>query len=335
VRAVELHPSSGFDGLRLVTRAAPAMARRDVRVRIRAASLNNLDLFVARQAKDRATPLIPISDGAGEVIEVGAEVKTVAPGDRVAASFFPTWIAGPISADYHANVLGVTRDGMLTEEVVLPERSWVRVPAHLSFEQASTLPCAGVTAYNALIECARLRPGDIVLTHGTGGVAMFVLQLAKAAGARVIVTSGSGEKCTRALRLGADLAIDRSENPHWSDLVRAWTDGRGADIAIDLGGPGTFDQSAASLRFAGTLVMLGVLAGHTGSIDWVPVLEKMLRLRGVYVGSIEMFEGLNRVVDAHRLEPVIDRVFAFEEARAAYEYLASGKHLGKVVLQLR
>jgi NADPH:quinone reductase-like Zn-dependent oxidoreductase len=334
VRAFELHPRDGFDALQVVTRVTPAIGRGDVRVRMEAVSLNNLDLVMAREAKDRTTPIIPMSDGAGVVIEVGAEVTRLTPGDRVAASFFPTWVTGSISAEHHANVLGVTRDGVLADEVVLPETAWVRVPAHLSFEQAATLPCAGVTAYNALFEAARLRPGDVVLTQGTGGVAMFVLQLAKVAGARVVVTSSSGEKCALARKLGADCAIDSTASPRWSNVVREWTDGRGADIVIDLGGPGTFDQSVASLRSGGTLVLLGVLAGHQGTLDWGPMLEKMLSLRGVYVGSIEMFEALNRVMAAHRIEPVIDRTFAFDETRAACEYLASGKHVGKVVIRL-
>jgi NADPH:quinone reductase-like Zn-dependent oxidoreductase len=334
MRAYELHPHEGFDAVTLVERASAPLGPTDVRVRVRAVSLNYRDLGQARAARRRKAPIIPASDGAGEVIEVGAEVRRLAVGDRVAASFFPTWLSGDLSDDHHANALGGGRDGMLAEEVVLPAAAWLKMPDRLSFEAASTLPCAGVTAYHALFEAARLRPGDVVLVQGTGGVSIFGLQLAKAAGARVIVTSSSEAKRERARSMGADHVIDYKADPRWGESARAWTGGRGADVVIEVGGPGTFDQSVAALRYGGTMSILGVLTGTKGEINTYGVFYKALRVAGVYVGSVQMFEGLLRALEVGKLDPVIDRVFGFEEARAAYDYLASGAHFGKVVIRI-
>lgn len=334
MRAYELQPRDGFDALTLVERAPAALAPTDVRVRVRAVSLNFRDLTIARGAKKRKAPVVPASDGAGEVIEVGAQVTRYQVGDRVAAAFFPTWQAGALSDYHHANALGGTRDGMLAEEVVLPESAWVRVPARLSFEAAATLPCAGVTAYHALFEAAQLRPGDVVVVQGTGGVSMFGLQLAKAAGARVIVTSSSAAKRERALALGADHVIDYKADLAWGESARKWTGGRGADIVIEVGGPGTFDQSVAALRYGGTMSILGVLTGVRGEVNTYGVFHKALRIAGIYVGSVAMFEGFVRVLEASQIEPVIDRTFGFAEAKDAYAHLASAAHFGKVVVRV-
>jgi len=208
----------------------------------------------------------------------------------------------------------------------------VKMPARLSFEAAASLPCAGVTAYHALFEAGRLRPGDVVLLQGTGGVSMFGLQLARAAGARAIVTSSSAAKRERALALGADHVIDYKAEAAWGDAARAWTGGRGADIVIEVGGPGTFDQSVAALRYGGTMSLLGVLTGLKGEVNTYGIFHKALRVAGVYVGSVAMFEGLLRAIEASRIEPVIDRAFGFGEAKDAYAHLASGAHFGKVVI---
>jgi len=278
--------------------------------------------------------VIPASDGAGEVIEVGASVTRHKVGDRVAASFFPRWIDGAMSEQAHAAALGGSVDGMLAEEVVLAETAWVKLPARLSFEAAATLPCAGVTAYHALFEATQLRPGDTVLVQGTGGVSIFGLQLARAAGARVIVTSSSAAKRERALAMGADHVIDYKAEPKWGEAARAWTGGRGVDVVIEVGGPGTFDQSVAALRYGGTMSLLGTLTGTKGEIQTYGIFHKGLRVAGVYVGSVAMFEGLIRALEARQIEPVIDRTFSFDEARAAFEHLASGQHFGKVVIRV-
>jgi NADPH:quinone reductase-like Zn-dependent oxidoreductase len=334
ISAYELQPKDGLDALTRVDRATPAVGPTDVRVRVRAVSLNFRDLTQARGAKKRKAPIVPASDGAGEVVEVGGQVTRWKVGDRVAAAFFPTWQAGELSDYHHARALGGGQDGMLAEEVVLPEPAWVAIPDRLSFEAAATLPCAGVTAYHALFEAAQIRPGDVVVVQGTGGVSMFGLQLAKAAGARVVVTSSSEAKRARARALGADHTLDYKADPAWGESIRKWTGGRGADVVIEVGGPGTFDQSVAALRYGGTMSILGVLTGTRGEVNTYGVFHKALRVHGVYVGSVAMFESLIRALEAHRIEPIIDRTFAFADARDAYAHLQSGAHLGKVVIAL-
>jgi NADPH:quinone reductase-like Zn-dependent oxidoreductase len=334
MRAYELQPREGFDALALVERPTPGLGPNDVRVRVRAVSLNFRDLTMARAARKRKAPVIPASDGAGEVIEIGSAVSRYAIGDRVAASFFPTWLAGDLSDYHHANALGGGRDGMLAEQVVLPETAWLPLPSRLSYEAGATLPCAGVTAYHALFQATQLRPGDIVLVQGTGGVSIFGLQLAKAAGARVIVTSSSEAKRERALALGADHVLDYKADPAWGEAARKWTGGRGVDVVIEVGGPGTFDQSVAALRYGGTMSILGVLTGVRGEVNTYGVFHKTLRVAGVYVGSVAMFEGLLRALETARIEPIIDRTFGFGEVKQAYEHLASGAHFGKVVVRV-
>jgi NADPH:quinone reductase-like Zn-dependent oxidoreductase len=335
MNAYELHPEDGFAALQLVERPAPgAPGPRDVVVRIRAVSLNYRDLAVARAAKKRAKRSVPASDGAGEVVAVGERVTRVTVGDRVAAAFFPTWTSGGLSKEHHANALGGSIDGVLAEQVVLPESAWVRVPRHFSFEQASTLPCAGVTAWHALFEAASLKPGDTILVQGTGGVSIFALQLARATGAAVIATSSSAAKRARLEQMGAAATLDYRQEPKWGDAVRSATGGRGVDVVVEVGGAGTFDESVKALRFGGTMSLLGILAGTAGPIDTYAIFQKNVRVHGIYVGSVVMFEALVRALEASKVEPVIDRVFPFLEARGAYEYLASGAHFGKVVIRL-
>ena len=334
MKTFELHPEEGFDALTLVDRASPALGHGDVRVRVRAVSLNYRDLMVARGSKKRAKRIVPASDGAGEVIEIGSDVKRLAVGDRVAAAFFPTWLDGSLKEEHHANALGGSLDGMLAEEVVLPEQAWVKVPPRFTFEQASTLPCAGVTAWHALFEAAVVRPGETVLVQGGGGVSTFALQLARFAGAGVIATSSSPEKRARYEKMGAAATLDYKVDSKWGDAARAATGGGGVDLVVEVGGAGTFDQSVAALRYGGHMSLLGILAGTQGPINTYAVFHKNIHIRGVYVGSVAMFERLVRVLERSTIEPVIDRVFAFEDTRAAYEHLASGTHFGKVVIRV-
>jgi NADPH:quinone reductase-like Zn-dependent oxidoreductase len=335
MKAYELYPEDGFAALQVVDRPAPtAPGAADVRVRIRAVSLNYRDVVVARGSKKRAKRIVPVSDGAGEVLAVGDSVTRVKVGDRVAAAFFPTWTSGSLTEAHHSKALGGSIDGVFAEEVVLPENAWVKIPPHFSFEQASTLPCAGVTAWHALFEAAALKPGDTVLVQGTGGVSVFALQLARAAGAGVIATSSSAAKRVRLEQMGAATTIDYRENPKWGDAVRAAAGGRGVDIVVEVGGAGTFDESVKALRYGGTMSLLGILAGTQGPINTYAIFQKNLRVHGVYVGSVAMFEDLVRALEATKVEPIIDTVFPFAEARAAYEHLASGTHFGKVVIRL-
>jgi NADPH:quinone reductase-like Zn-dependent oxidoreductase len=334
--AYELHSKPDFDALMRVERQAAPVGPHDVRVQVHSVSLNYRDLGMARLAHRRkqGSPLIAASDGCGEVVEVGPAVTRFKGGERVTALFFPDWLDGELGPAYHARALGGSADGMLAQEVVLDERSWVPLPDHLSHEEGATLPCAGVTAYHALFEAAQVGPGSIVLVQGTGGVSIFALQLAKAAGAQVIVTSRSEEKRRRAQALGADHVIDYQAIPNWGEAALSWTNGRGVDVVVEVGGPGTFDQSVAALRYGGTMSLLGVLTGGRGEVNTYGVFHKGLRVRGIYVGSRRMAEGLNRALTANAIHPVVDRVFPFDEARAAYEYLASGAHFGKVVIRV-
>ena len=334
MNAYELHPEDGFDSLKLVDRARPGIGPGDVRVRVRAVSLNYRDLMVARGSRKRAKRIVPVSDGAGEVIEIGSDVKRLAIGDRVAAAFFPTWIDGAFAEGHHANALGGSLDGMLAEEVVLPDRAWVTIPTRYTFEQASTLPCAGVTAWHALFEAATVIPGETVLVQGGGGVSTFALQLARHAGAAVIATSSSADKRARLTQMGAASAIDYKADAKWGETARAAAGDGGVDLVVEVGGAGTFDQSVAALRYGGHMSLLGILAGTQGPINTYAIFHKNIRIRGVYVGSVTMFERLVRVLEHSTIDPVIDRVFSFEETRAAYEHLASGAHFGKVVIRL-
>ncbi|MEJ7732339.1 MAG: NAD(P)-dependent alcohol dehydrogenase [Polyangiaceae bacterium] len=334
MRAYQLQPKRDLDSLVVVELPSPTLSPRDVRVRVRATSLNFRDLGMARRADKRQAPIIPLSDGAGDVIEVGAEVTRWKAGDRVTASFFPTWLDGPLSEWHHQNALGGGRDGMLAEEVVLPDSSWVAIPAGYDYRQAACLPCAALTAWHALFEAHSLRPGQTVLLQGTGGVSVFALQMAKATGATVIMTSSSADKRARAKELGADHLIDYKTEPRWGEAARAWNGGRGVDVVVEVGGAGTFDQSVASLDYGGTLALIGVLTGIKAEITTYPILHKALRVRGIYVGSVAMFERMNRALLAARIVPVVDRAFPFEDAHAAYVHLASGAHFGKVVIDV-
>ena len=334
MKAFELHAHEGFDALCMVDRPSIGkLGPNDVRVRVRAVALNYRDLVIARGSKKRATPIVPVSDGAGEVIEVGEAVTRVTIGDRVAAAFFPTWTTGPLAEHHHAKALGGSLNGMLAEEVTLPESAWVRIPSRYSFEQASTLPCAGVTAWHALFEVASLAPGSVVLVQGSGGVSTFALQLARSAGARVIATSSSAGKRARLEQLGAEATIDYTADAKWGDTARAAA-GAGVDIVVEVGGAGTFDQSIAALRYGGTMSLLGILTGTQGPINTYAIFHKGIRVHGVYVGSVAMFERLVRALETTPVLPVIDRVFAFADARAAYEHLAGGAHVGKVVIRI-
>jgi len=326
----------GIDGLRIVERESPKPGPGQALVRIRAASLNYRDLLLASGTVPlRRLPLVPLSDGAGEVVEVGEGVTRVKPGDRVAALFFQGWLGGPMRREVHNTALGGALDGMLSEEVVLNADGLVQVPGHLSFEEASTLPCAGVTAWNALNAQEPLRAGQTVLALGTGGVSVFALQFAKAQGARVIITSSSDEKLARARELGADDTVNYATTPEWDKAVLDLTGGSGVDRVIEVGGSGTLPRSLRSATYGGRVVVIGGVTGRgVSEVGPADIFGKSLTLQGIYVGSRDDFEAMNRAVAQVRLRPVIDRVFPFEEAREAYGYQKSGAHFGKVVISL-
>ena len=321
----------GPDALRQAERDEPKPGPREVLVRMRAWSLNHRDLLIARDAygRDVRPGVIPLSDGAGEVVAVGDEVTRWRPGDRVVSTVLPRWTAGPPDAGKVAGMLGGSLDGVLAEYVTFDEEAVVAVPGHLDFAEAATLPCAGVTAWQAVVELGGLRPGQRLLTLGSGGVSIFALQLAVAGGAHVVATSGSPEKFDRLRELGAAAVLDHAADPEWGAAVHALTGG--VDHVVEVGGAGTMRQSITAVRTGGRISVIGVLSRGAG-LSPVPLLRKALIVQGVLVGSREMFEALNRALERHRIRPVIDSVFPFSEAAAAYRRLASGRHLGKVVI---
>lgn len=338
MRAWELR-GTGLDSLALAERRPGRVLAGQVRVRIRAASLNYRDLLIARGQYGRGAPklpLIPLSDGAGEVLEIGPGVESVAVGDRVAGNFFQRWYDGDFGPTQAASALGGAIDGILAEEVVLEEAGTVRIPDDLSFEEAAALPCAAVTAWVGLMQHGDLRAGETVLAMGTGGVSIFALQLAKAAGAHVVLTSSSDDKLARGRALGADHTINYRTTPHWDVPAREVTGGRGVDHLLEVGGAGTLARSVAALRDGGHLSLVGLLTGapadRTAAHD--TAAARGIRVDSIYVGSSRHFRELLAFMTEHRLRPVLDRVFPFEDAPAAYRHLESGAHFGKVVVSV-
>jgi NADPH:quinone reductase-like Zn-dependent oxidoreductase len=335
VKAYRLHHFGGPDGWKLEDLPSPIPGPGQVLIRTRAVSLNFRDLLLAKghyNPKLRM-PVIPVSDGAGEVAATGAGATRFRPGDRVAACFMPRWVDGLLDETKARSALGAESDGMLAEECVVNEEGVVPIPGHLSFEEAATLPCAGVTAWNALVTSGAVKPGDTVLVQGTGGVSIFALQFAHLAGARVIATSSQDKKLERVKQLGASDGINYKTTPHWDKKVRELTGGRGADQIVEVGGAGTLASSLRAVRLGGYIALIGVLSG-TGEVNPLPVLMKGVRLQGIFVGSRAMFEAMNRAIDVNQLRPVIDRVFPFEQAQAALAHLESGAHFGKVVIRV-
>lgn len=336
MKAYEIKEAIGIDGLVLnEQRPEPEAGPGEIKIRVRAAALNYRDLLVAKGAYRGGTKpsVIPLSDGAGEVIATGSGVSRFKVGDRVAGAFFPRWTAGAITAEATAVALGGGSDGMLAEYVVLPESGAIHAPAHLTDAQAATLPCAALTAWNAVVAMGEIKAGETVLLLGTGGVSLFALQFAKMHGARVILTSSSDAKLERAKSLGADQVINYRTTPDWDKAVGALTDGRGADLVVEVGGPGTLERSIRSVRVGGRIAMIGVVTG-TGQVDPRPLISRAIRLQGIYVGSLEMFRAMNAAIGANALVPVIDRTFPFDQAREAYTHLATGSHFGKIVVML-
>jgi NADPH:quinone reductase-like Zn-dependent oxidoreductase len=324
----------GIDSLALVEKDSVQPGFGQVLVRVHAISLNYRDLMVVlgKYNPKLSMPRVPCSDGAGEVVAVGAGVTQWNAGDRVAGIFMQNWLDGRPSAAKQKGALGGDIDGMLATEVVLSEDGLVRIPEHLSYAEASTLPCAGVTAWNALFTAAATQPGDTVLIQGTGGVSIFALQFAKLAGARVIGTSSSDAKLLRARALGLDAGLNYREHPDWEKWALEQTGGEGVDLVVEVGGGDTMARAVRATKHGGTVAQIGVLTGANEGVDIRPVLVKQIRIHGVYVGSRADFLAMNRAIAQFKLKPAIDTVFPFAEAREALRHMESGAHFGKIVI---
>jgi NADPH:quinone reductase-like Zn-dependent oxidoreductase len=329
----------GSDGYRLALKqvAMPSVGPSDVLVRVRATSLNRRDLLMLNARYGRgadSTGGIPLSDGAGEVIAVGPQVTRFSVGDRVAGIFFERWLDGRPDDDAIASARGGGPGGMLSEIIVSHEDGLVSIPDHLSFEEAATLPCAGVTAWVSLFREGRLQPEDFVLLEGTGGVSMFGLMFAAAAGARPIITSSSDDKLASARAMGAFATVNYRQNPDWQVAVRSLTGGRGVDHVLEIGGQDTLPKALQALSHEGHVALIGGLSGFATDVPVGVLMGLNATAAGIYVGSRADFEAMNDFIELHELRPVVDRVFDFDDAPAAFDFMENGSYFGKIVIRL-
>lgn len=336
MKVYELSGAFGLDNLALTDRPRPEPGPGQVVLRMKAASINYRDvLMVAGKYNPRQPlPLVPFSDGVGEVVEVGPGVGRVSVGQRVIPIFCQGWLCGEPSPDKFKTSLGGPLDGTLQEYMLVDAAGVVAVPDYLSDAEAATLPCAAVTAWHALAEEAPIRPGDVVVCQGTGGVSTFAMQFAQLFGAQTVVTSSSDAKLEAMVDMGAAHTINYRSTEEWGRAVKDWTGGRGADHVIEIGGAKTLEQSVAAVRFGGHISIIGVVAGAVSDLSVVPVLMRNLRLQGVYVGSREMYERMLRAMDVAKMRPHVDRVFGFDALHEAMRFVEAGEHFGKVVVEI-
>lgn len=335
MRAIEIQTQFGLDHLVQVDRPLPEPGPRQILLRMRAVALNYRDLLtVAGEYNPKQPlPLIPCSDGVGEVTAVGDGVERVSEGDRVIPIFAQSWISGAPTRARLRSTLGGPLDGTLAEYVLLHEDGVVHAPNHLEDEEAASLPCSAVTAWNALVGENPVKAGDTVLVQGTGGVSIFALQLAQLLGARVVVTSSSDEKIERVRDLGAWETINYRENPEWGKDARRLTGGEGVDRVVEVGGAETLAQSLSAVAIGGQISLVGNLSGGVLQLNIIPIFMRQVRLQGILVGHRESLEQMNRAIDAHAMRPVIDRVFPVSETRQAFEYMKAGRHFGKICIR--
>ena len=326
----------GIENLKLVEAPEPRPGAGEVLVKVHAVSLNYRDLLIAlgKYNPKMKLPRIPVSDGAGEVMSIGEGVTQVKPGQRVAGIFMQNWLDGASTAQKQRGALGGDIDGMLAEYVVLREDGVVPVPDHLTWEEAATLPCAGVTAWNAVVRAGEIKPGDTVVIQGTGGVSVFALQFAKLMGARVLGTSSSDEKLARAKQLSLDAGVNYKQTPDWAGWVQEQTGGEGAKLIVEVGGAGTFAQSLKAVCIGGVVAQICVLSESHEPFSVAPLLHKQIRVQGIYVGSRADFLEMNRAIAQNQLKPIVDEIFAFHQAPEALQRLQSGAHFGKLVIRV-
>lgn len=326
---------TGSENLELIESPEPAPGVGEVLVRLRAATLNYRDLILVDDQKKLTPGRVPLSDGAGEVAAVGEDVTHWKVGDRVAGTFFRDWQGGRFSMDYHQAALGGSVDGVLREQAVFPQHGLVRLPVDYSYEEGATLPCAGLTAWTALMTRGQFLPGDSALLLGTGGVSIWGLQIVAAVGGRAIITSSSDEKLERAIALGAWETVNYRTHPEWEKEIHRLTAKRGVDHVLEVGGPQTLGKSLACVAAGGHIAQIGVLTGFDApQTSLFSLVGKNANMSGIYVGSRDSFDQFVRFLDATKIKPVIDRTFDFADAPAAYEYMKSGAHFGKVVIAI-
>lgn len=333
MKLIRLRAPGSLENLRFVEEEPPQPRPGEVLVRIRASSVNFHDDMVVRGKIPCADGRVPMTDGAGEVIAVGDDVSELAIGDNVVSTFWPYWLGGEMTPATRRDIPGESVDGYASEYVCKPAHFFTKAPAGCTHLEAATLTCAGVTAWRALVTCGHVKPGDTVLVQGTGGVSLFALQFAKAAGARVIATSSSEQKLEKLGRLGADAVINYKAVPNWGEQARHLTNGRGVDHVIEVGGPATFMQSITACRTGGHIAIVGVLTGFAGEVSIPALFSNQIRTSGISIGSRADQQDMIRAITVNRLRPVIDRTFALQEIVAAFEYYESQKHFGKVCLE--
>jgi NADPH:quinone reductase-like Zn-dependent oxidoreductase len=335
MNVLEISPEFGIDNLRVADRPEPRPGHKEIVVKMRATSLNYRDLMTVdgRYNPRQPLPLIPCSDGVGEVVDVGAGTTRFDVGDRVCPIFAQSWIDGKPTRDRVRSTLGGPLDGTLAEFVCLSEEGWVNAPSNLDDHAAATLTCAAVTAWSALVTQGQVKTGDTVLVQGTGGVSMFALQFAHAMGAEVICTSSSDEKLEVARSLGANHTINYKENPKWGQVARDMTNGRGVDHIVEVGGAGTLQQSIKAIKVGGEISVIGVLSGAAEPLNIVPILMQNIRLQGVIVGHRQSFEEMNRAIELHDIQPVVHEVMAARDAAQAFRRLQTAQHVGKIVVE--
>jgi NADPH:quinone reductase-like Zn-dependent oxidoreductase len=336
MKRYEVFPGRAGSPLQMAEFEPAALGDRQVSVAIKAVSLNYRDILVGQNTYfcPINDGLVPCSDGAGEVVAVGKDVRGLKVGDRVASLFFPNWQGGRADGDSIAGALGAEGGGVLTERFVAEESGLIKLPDSISYSEGATLSCAALTAWNSLFEAGDLKPGQTVLLLGTGGVSIYALQFAKAAGATVIITSSDDGKLAHAKQLGADHSINYRTHPEWQNEVRRVTNGRGVDVVIEVGGPGTLERSLASVCTGGRIAYIGVLTGLAGQANPVALIPTMASINGIFVGSRAMFANMLKAIETHSIHPVIDREFPFDQAPAALEYMRSGGHFGKIVIKV-
>ena len=336
MKAVRLTAPGSLDGLTLGEEPTPTLERRDVLIRVHAAALNFRDTLTPKGTYPGPLKAngIPLSDGAGEVVAVGPGVHRVKVGDRVAANCQSQWIAGPLLPEYRQHAIGFTDEGMLTEFALVHENAIVALPDYLSYVEAATLPCAAVSAWSALTVGTPLTPGQVVLVQGTGGVALFALQIARMFGARVLAITSSSAKAERLTALGAEAVVNYRETPEWGQAILDLTKGLGVDKVVEIGGEKTIQQSAACARIGGEIGLVGYVSGFGGGLPPISIMVRGLLLKGVSIGPRVTFEALLSAMATAEMRPVVDSVFPFADYKAAYRHLDGGSHVGKVVIDL-